>query len=396
MNSHSPGAKSNPAKFDVAIVGGGITGLSTAMHLSQSGTDNIIIFDEIDKSATKDSPGFLSGSLLDNITRISVGYGLSFAGDLLHYLARSYRYIDGFLKTVPVDFSYGERFRLIFSQQEQTEAILAVKELKKVGFYSELLYPKDQGFPGALLGEKVVGIQNEGKLGGWVDVDALLSALEKTVVCSRKNNRIVELVDTGNGIQCVCEDGSSILAEMVCVTGWKGIINLIPFMKNVMIPYSDQWEEFSYKGDMKCLEHILFTGGHGYEWGGIPTPGRLVWGGGRFLRNLAGIGEKNSKVDPRVSSYLAKSAGEIFKGISSLKPSFRRGMTGCRPCDEIPVIGPMFGNERILVASGYMGTGLALGFMAGKSLSDLIMHGICDDLPELLCPKRFRSMNIQA
>jgi glycine/D-amino acid oxidase-like deaminating enzyme len=52
----------------------------------------------------------------------------------------------------------------------------------------------------------------------------------------------------------------------------------------------------------------------------------------------------------------------------------------------------MYGNGRMLVACGYMGTGLSWGFLAGKCLADLIASGHAKDLARSLWPERLRSL----
>ena len=62
------------------------------------------------------------------------------------------------------------------------------------------------------------------------------------------------------------------------------------------------------------------------------------------------------------------------------------------PCDELPVVGPMFGQNRILLATGYMNQGITLGFLAGKEIATLIMSGSTSSLPQTFKPERFRSL----
>ena len=60
--------------------------------------------------------------------------------------------------------------------------------------------------------------------------------------------------------------------------------------------------------------------------------------------------------------------------------------------DEGKLIGPMFGQPNILLATGFMGDGLSLGFLAGKCLSELILEGQSTSLPRFLWPERLRSL----
>ena len=119
----------------------------------------------------------------------------------------------------------------------------------------------------------------------------------------------------------------------------------------------------------------------------------MTIGGSRFLRKFAGIGAVEPKVEPKIESHLLGFLSQVF-GIDNSKTYHLRTVAGLdiRPCDELPVIGPMFGETRILVASGFMNHGLPQGFFAGKCLSDLIQSGVCGNLPRILWPERLRSI----
>ncbi|HZL89657.1 MAG TPA: FAD-dependent oxidoreductase [Pirellulaceae bacterium] len=57
------------------------------------------------------------------------------------------------------------------------------------------------------------------------------------------------------------------------------------------------------------------------------------------------------------------------------------------PADGLPLVGRVPGNEHIYVATGFAGTGLTLGTVAGKLVANLIM-GRSDPLAEILNPGR--------
>jgi glycine/D-amino acid oxidase-like deaminating enzyme len=54
----------------------------------------------------------------------------------------------------------------------------------------------------------------------------------------------------------------------------------------------------------------------------------------------------------------------------------------------------MFGEGRILVATGFMGQGLTQGFFAGRCLAELVAHGAAAALPRRLWPERLRSLEL--
>ena len=118
----------------------------------------------------------------------------------------------------------------------------------------------------------------------------------------------------------------------------------------------------------------------------------MIWGGARFLRKNAGIGDSRARSLSKIDHYLAEEVAAHFPSLGPLEHRKSVAYSGCRPCDELPVIGPMFGDDRVLIAAGFMGTGLSLGFMAGKCLADFVSSGSSEDMCGQLLPVRFRSI----
>jgi glycine/D-amino acid oxidase-like deaminating enzyme len=95
-----------------------------------------------------------------------------------------------------------------------------------------------------------------------------------------------------------------------------------------------------------------------------------------------------------VTNTVKTKIGELFRadGVKLSDPVTAAGILDIRACDEIPIIGPMFGDSRVLLASGYMGSGLTLGFAAGLGLADFVAAGKSRIIPSLFHPNRLRSL----
>ena len=50
-------------------------------------------------------------------------------------------------------------------------------------------------------------------------------------------------------------------------------------------------------------------------------------------------------------------------------------------------------DHRIFLATGYMGSGLTMGYLAGQCMAELILTGACPKLPRRLWPERLRSLS---
>src|SRR4051812_30711964 len=100
--------------FNVAIVGSGITGLSTAFHLHKAGTEKVALLSpSYSLSTSSHSANILVGGLNDNFTRISNAHGVDFAKDLWSFSNSGFDNVIKFCKEHKVPHSKKRRIRLI-------------------------------------------------------------------------------------------------------------------------------------------------------------------------------------------------------------------------------------------------------------------------------------------
>ncbi len=102
--------------------------------------------------------------------------------------------------------------------------------------------------------------------------------------------------------------------------------------------------------------------------------------------------EKTSKleVDDRFQAYMHKKASAYFWGLSEVEVLSRWSSIYTFTADGLPVIGPMPGYQRILVAAGFATCSWGLGFGAGLALAQMIA-GEGNNLPPGSSPRRFMS-----
>ena len=373
---------------DIVVVGEGITGLSTVFHLHQLGVRKVALVAGTDAPSSRQAAGIIAGGQVDNFTRVSHAHGAAFARDLWRFGDLGFDALAAFAKTEGLPLSLKERVRLITSEPELDEAKKAVAELQAAGLSGALRERKD--LP---LGPRVLAVQSDGNRGGFVNAAAVLKCLESKLRVPRLPP--VVALDAGpSGVRLALADGQQIQAELVVVAAHLGTKTLIPELANALVSYADQWSEIRLAvgqsaGDLKGL---AFSANHTYEWGAFTSATTLRLGGGRYLRPLAGIESTKATVDAKITMHLLDQLAKTFPFAAGAEALTSVGLLDIRPCDELPVIGPMYGSGRLLVATGYMGSGLTLGFQAGKCLAELIQNGKSDSLPRRLWPERLRTL----
>ena len=369
-------------EIDIAIIGSGITGLSTAYHLDKRGIERYLVLDRMTGSASAEAPGLVMGGLQDAFTRLSHAYGLTLAKEIWEFSDEALRALRAFLHEQGISYGDLSQLRLFTSEQELLEASVAERE------FSEASYDCPVKKGSQAFGTKVLGTQKGTERAMWVETTRLLGALQTDRV---KRAEVSELSWDGDRVIVKTSQGvyRATMAILCCHTG---IARLVPSLADVLIPYVDQWIEFMLDDSSAELDSMMFLAQFGYVWGALHER-RLLLGGGRFLRKWAGIGEDQKQPLEAIDQFLAEEAARLFPSLKwGKKPLRKASQVGIRPCDEIPLFGPLPGRDQILVASGYMGFGLHLGFYGGKVLSDMVAQGYCRDLPTKLHTRRIRSL----
>jgi glycine/D-amino acid oxidase-like deaminating enzyme len=380
-----------PYEFDIAIIGGGITGLSAAYHLQKLGFSRLCLFSKTpDHSATAQSSGFISGGMADNFTRLSHQRGVSTAKEIWNFCDLAYDSLLEYLQNKGIPHQKGERLRWMISEAEKLEAHTAVQQMTGEGFPGtwEAAKPSQPG----LSSTRWLGTQHDGLRAASVSVPHLLLQLRSgSGVTSFDEAQSFQ--STGDALE-VTHPGGKVRCEFIVCAQHLSIGDLLPNLAESLVPYADQWSEYQLQSCDKTLPWkpgTVFSWQHSHIWGVITGPSTLRIGGGRYLRAMAGIEAKVASYEQKITRHLAEAWNGLWPDLLVEPTGPGSGIRDCRPCDELPLIGPMFGEGRILVGTGYMGQGLSLGFMAGRCLAELIA-GQPTKLPRLLWPERLRSL----
>ena len=387
--------------YPIIVVGSGIAGWSTCYHLNKLGIGDFLLISERNKlNSTLSSPGYIAGGMWSNYTRLSHAHGMKSAQKCWKFGDDSYQYTKEFLMAHKGSFEQCRRLRLLNSQKELEEARVAVKQLKNAGFPSTMV--RTDAY--ASLTKNILAVQDDGEKSGLVDPRELLTTLEKKSQTQSVQGKVIAIEHDDVGVKVFLADGSCYLCEMLVLACHLGIQKLLPELESALVPVSDQWSTWSWQGisaDSNCEKTspiwkqsgLVFSINHALEWGVTGGKGKFQAGGCRYRRALAGIGQVEMQFKKDINIFLQKKLETYFDWKITQVGSTRGAFYDIFPCDELPLIGPMYGNGRILVATGFMGLGLSYGLYAGKCLGDLIATGACNELPRLFWPERLRALS---
>ncbi len=358
-------------RVDIAIIGAGVSGLSCGYFLKKMRIDNFLILDANPKPNTSKGPGFFSREVWDNYTRAHHNHDPAKAKILWNFHSQGFSDLVEYLENQKITYRLGKRVRLLTSEHEVKEATIAVRLLKENGFESELIGNRQESQHSA----------------GLLDASTLADSLSAAISGKIKNYNALSIT-TGSQVTIATEEHNIRCELCVLACDWE-IAKLLPELEEAIIPISDQWNLIENLNDAAAVDPNLYSANHGYYFAVQQNQGAWALGGARFLRHLAGIGVYHYKPDERISKHLK----EAFEKIASLRLGRELNSTPmieASSCDDLPIIGPILGNSRLLLATAYNKTGLSTGFYAGHCLAELIASGRCEKLPEIFSPKRFQ------
>ena len=374
--------------YDIVILGSGFAGLSTAYHLSQKTNFKIALVGE--SFSEKSFSGQMTmGGFFDNYTRLVHQWGEEKAKVLWNFSQDAFSFAHKLCEDLNVPHSLGERVRLTTREDEVKELEKACGLLKNSGYEAQFILEKSPSL--------VLAKQEEGLRGGWIEAPSLFQELESRLSSSvtRIEGKAKSFSKKNEAYKVFLESGDTLGASFLVVCAHTGTCDLIPELKEVLIPYQDESHFISYEGNLDSKEkNLTFSSFHGHIWGVFLKNKLLQIAGARFLRDLAGIGFSEPSFHPKVQKYLVEEIKLLFPKLKNLE--LRRSFSGLdiRPCDELPLIGPMFGETGVLVGSGFMGQGLTLGLYAGSLLSEYVQKGVSSRLAHnFLSPERFRTFS---
>ena len=403
----------------VLIIGNGITANSTAYHLDKIGFRSFrLLADRNYPAGSWNCPGLLSEGLELNYTRVSHGHGPDTAKRLWELNTAGFRLLKKFCKQSNIRWLSKRRVRLCLTQPEDREIRIAVDQLAKAGFWVRYLKDNELHHSLPFLKEKIISVQDEGVSAGFIDLSELFSAFSILHKDRLIEANAIEIHTDSRGISITLEDGSFIRAEIVVLGSHLETTKFVKQLENNLVPVVDQWslinEPTIERGPLSNCHHgpamnpqpticsndpcLAFSANYGYIWGGTTGRKLSIVGGGRYLKANAGIGSVNLNKDQGIAKQVGHVAANLFHLSKQDREMLKRqqqkitATVDIYPSDELPIIGPLFGEPRILISTGYMGNGITMGFIAGKCIAELIVNGSCQKLPRILWPERLRRL----
>lgn len=380
---YTPGnALSGEINVDVAIVGGGFTGLSSAYHLKKANSNmKVAVLDSevIGFGASGRNGGFNMTLFGLTMPITALRFGKKKAKEAHHYMEKAVDYLHSLIceNSIDCDYEHNGFLRVATSEKYKKRIIEEVEFAHSLGLEGITWLTKDQiqeevkspQYIGAWW-EPRCGIVNPAKLAwGWKDIVTGLgvSVYESTPVTgiSRKPGHVI--LQTAKG---TVKAGKVVLAT-------NAYSHLIPDLKWKQTPvwtYIVLTEPLSEK----LLSEIGWKNRQGIEdarnmihYYRLTADNRLLMGG-RDIGFAYGT-NMDMDINPRIFSGLEEDVRQIFPCLKSTAFTHRWGGPVSVTTDMTPAIG-CIGDKNIVYSLGCMGHGVSMTHLNGKTVSDMILE----------------------
>jgi glycine/D-amino acid oxidase-like deaminating enzyme/nitrite reductase/ring-hydroxylating ferredoxin subunit len=349
--------------YDVAIVGGGITGISTALLLQNAGKQCIVI--EANNLCFGTSGGTTAhlNTLLDTpYTTIIKNFGKESAQLVAWAAAEAIDLIKENIATYKIDCGFEEASAYLFSQtKEQTEEL---DEIYEACQDVSLDVSYNLSLPVNIEYEKSIEVRGQGKFHPLKYVYALARAFEDAGGTILQHTRVESVEDT-EGITIETTNGSFRAANLIYATHIPPGVNLVHLR---CAPWRSYAMAFTIKSKKypQDLVYDMYDPYHYIRSQKIDGKEYMIVGG---EDHKTGQAENAEASFLRLESYIRKyfTVDEIL---------FKWSSQYFEPADGLPYIGHLPGNPgNIFVATGYGGNGMTYSSVAALLLRRMILKG---------------------
>jgi hypothetical protein len=358
-----PASVNFEGEYDVAIVGGGITGVSTAYELQKSGKKCILIeASNIGFGTTGGTTAHINNFLDTTYSQAISKYDLEDAKLLFESVNDAIAIIEKNICNINIDCDFEKKTAQLFAlnekQSKQLDDIL--KGAEKVGCEMRLI--NEISFPIPFV--KAVEIPGQAQFHPIKYISALCQSFLNS------GGTIVE--------NCFCQSHSE-EKDWIIINTSKGIVkakNLvyathIPPGVNMLhftnAPYRSYAMAFTLKSQNypQELGYDLLEPYHYYRIQKINVETLLIAGG---EDHKTGHSDDTGVCFTNLENYVRE-----YFDVDLVKYSWSSQYY--EPVDGLPYIGKMSGTSKIYTATGFRGNGMIFGTLSSRIISDLILEG---------------------
>lgn len=369
---------------DIAIIGGGITGITTALELLPSGKE-IAIFEaeKIASGTTSYSTANLYAPVMQSHHTITSKFNQQAVNTIIQSRSHAIDYIESTIRKLNIDCHFYRRPLYLFTHDNKKikwlEKEMTILQMAKISIKEISSFPLD------INALKIIKLEDQARFNPYIYVNEIATYLASKGCKIFENTSITKIEENKN--QCILyANGKKIVArKVVMATHIPKGINL------------KQMLTFPYRSYVVGIKHNnQYQPGHFWDLDSMNSISvHNVFSNENDILLIAGSNHKVGQ--PRLSSYnqhyeeLEKYAKQHFK---TENIHYRWSAQHYQSADLVPFVGLAHRfSKHLYMATGFATDGLTYGTVAGILLSDLLQ-----DKPnswhDLYDTKRFKPIAI--
>lgn len=379
------------ARADVVVIGGGVSGCSTAWHLARAGA-NVVLLEarEIASGASGRNGGFLLAGLAHRFSslvellgdeRAAELYAMSATGrDELYATANSIGVGEHAMRTGSL--------RLAVDPSEVADLDREATLLEQHGFPVERLtrtaLPDDLGahFLGGLR------FPEDGRSFPAAWVRGLSADARDAGATLHEHSPVASIDDDVDEVRVTTTNGTTVTARRVVVATESWLSGLVPELQGLVLPYRSQVlaaaPPLDERGDVRrVLPHVTWSR-RGWDYAQQTIDGHVVIGG-EEPEDVSRLRTWDETINDDDQAWLESWLRRVF-GFTPDVVTRWAGVLSQTP-DGFPYVGPLPNRPRVLACGGWGGAGNVLGFACGGLVADLL-RGDANRIPAEFTPLR--------
>lgn len=393
-------AEPPPSRCDVAVIGGGIAGISTALHLARLGAEVVVLeAEQVAARASGRNDGQLLLGLGEHYHRIVGQFGADKAGLLWDFLRDNNAALKAAIveHEIGCDLVDGGGLRLAETPHEAEELAEASALLRQHGAAHELLsveqvramLPVAEGYFGAL----------------WLPGEAIVQPVEMVRGLGRaavaagarvcEDQRVLGIGGSAGDFEVALASGRVLRAGVVvhCTSTLARELDASGFLERHVFPFRGQvLATNALPAEVAAaFPPWAMSSNFCYEYFRVHR-GRFVIGGMRWSVK----GEESGILDDQsynaeVTHNLLQYVGRHFPLLNEAGfPHVWTGIMAGTP-DGLPLLGSLPGQPGVFALLAFNGYGLSFAFLAGRCLAEQIVNGRAGHPgTELFAPRRLQ------
>ena len=363
-------------KYDIAIIGAGITGVAAAYYLSKFGCPDHIVLDKhfSGYGASGRNAGFLLSGLAEPYSRLVTGMGNDSAREIMTATIENHDLIADSINENKINCGYKRSgsYHLAVTEVERLELIETVDLLVQDGFKARFINTESiEPFKGK--DQYYGGFYNpmDGCLDPFAFVQGLGSGLNII-----EGAEVQSIEKFGDRLKITTGE-FSVEAEMAILATNAYSPMVDGYFKNLIFPVRGQMVAVSAK-DRPELGDATYYANFGYDYFRNENSRQFLMGGLRdkFVNEEVGYEDK-------ITPNLQKGLEDYIKshiGIKQFEATHRWSGVMATTTDGLPLVGALPHNSSVIVAAGMNGHGFGLGMIIARDLARAIIGDPTSDL----------------